>query len=466
MSTESTPALLKGAAGVDAVQTDGPAPAGPSARSPRARSTTAYLRYAAGKLAGAAVSLFAVLVTSFFLFRLIPGDPVKQMTGGRQVSNEQIAAMRKEFGLDLPLWQQFTEYCGKALTGDFGTSYQFRAPVMDKISEALPATLLLTGTAFVIYTAIGIWLGARSAWRNGSAGDRFHTAFALTLYSVPSFWLGLLLIITLSVGIGPIPGLFPTGGMESGSESGFAYVLDVAHHLVLPVITLVAVEYARTLLVMRSSLLDEMGSDYLTTARAKGLRDDLVRQPARRPERDAAHGDAPLRQPGQHGGRRHPGGDGVLLARSGRPVLPGAERARSATGAGAVLHLRRRGDPHEHARRCDLSAPRSPGGPMTTTTDTAPTPGPRALTWARRRQAAGRFWRQYRAHRAGVAGLAVLALIALTALAAPLLVGADSQSVTTAPGSALESPSAEFPSARTSSAAVCSPSWCGGRGSR
>ncbi|MBM7441733.1 ABC transporter permease [Streptomyces sp. HB132] len=277
MSAESTPAL-KSATGVDAVRSDGPAPAGPSDRGPRTRGTTAYLRYAAGKLAGAAVSLFAVLVTSFFLFRLIPGDPVKQMTGGRQVSTEQIAAMREEFGLDLPLWQQFTEYCGKALTGDFGTSYQFRAPVMDKITEALPATLLLTGTAFVIYTVIGIWLGSRSAWRNGSAGDRFHTAFALTLYSVPSFWLGLLLIVTLSVGIGPIPGMFPTGGMESGGESGFAYALDVAHHMVLPVVTLVAVEYARTLLVMRSSLLDEMGGDYLTTARAKGLRDDLVRR--------------------------------------------------------------------------------------------------------------------------------------------------------------------------------------------
>ncbi|MCX4673874.1 ABC transporter permease [Streptomyces sp. NBC_01433] len=278
MSTESTPALMKGAAGVDGAESDDPAPAGPSARGPRSRSTTAYLRYVAGKLAGAAVSLFAVLVTSFFLFRLIPGDPVKQMTGGRQVSTEQIAAMRREFGLDLPLWQQFTEYCGKALTGDFGTSYQFRAPVIDKISEALPATLLLTGTAFVLYTVIGIWLGARSAWRSGSVGDRANTALALTLYSVPSFWLGLLLIITLSVGIGPIPGLFPTGGMESGNTSGFDYVLDVAHHMVLPVVTLVAVEYARTLLVMRSSLLDEMGSDYLTTARAKGLRDDLVRR--------------------------------------------------------------------------------------------------------------------------------------------------------------------------------------------
>ncbi|RZE98572.1 ABC transporter permease [Streptomyces albidoflavus] len=274
MSTDSTAALVKspGAA------SDGPAEAGPSGRGPRSRSAAAYLRYVAGKLAGAAVSLFAVLVTSFFLFRMIPGDPVKHMTQGRPVSTEQLAAMRREFGLDLPLWQQFTDYCAKALTGDFGMSYQFRAPVIDKITEALPATLLLTGTAFVIYTVLGIWLGARSAWRGGKFADRFGTAFALTLYSVPSFWLGLLLIVTLSVGVGPIPGVFPTGGMESGGQSGFAHVLDVAHHMVLPVLTLVAVEYARTLLVMRSSLLDEMGSDYLTTARAKGLRDDAVRR--------------------------------------------------------------------------------------------------------------------------------------------------------------------------------------------
>ncbi|CAM5590995.1 ABC transporter permease [Streptomyces diastaticus] len=274
MSTDSTAALVKSPGAVP----DGPAETGPSGRGPRSRSTAAYLRYVAGKLAGAAVSLFAVLVTSFFLFRMIPGDPVKHMTQGRPVSTEQLAAMRREFGLDLPMWQQFTDYCGKALTGDFGMSYQFRAPVIDKVAEALPATLLLTGTAFVLYTVLGIWLGARSAWRSGKFGDRFSTAFALTLYSVPSFWLGLLLIITLSVGVGPIPGMFPTGGMESGGQSGFGYVLDVAHHMVLPVLTLVAVEYARTLLVMRSSLLDEMGSDYLTTARAKGLRDDAVRR--------------------------------------------------------------------------------------------------------------------------------------------------------------------------------------------
>ncbi len=240
--------------------------------------TRAYLLYVAGKLGGAAISLFAVLVTSFFLFRIIPGDPVKAMTHGKPTSAEQMATLRRQFGLDQPMWQQFTDYCAKALTGDLGISYQFRAPVGELIAQKVPATLLLTGVAVVIYSAIGLWLGTRSAWRHGSLGDTVSTGVALTLWSVPSFWLGLLLIITFSVGIGPIPGMFPTGGMESGDETGLAYLVDVAHHMVLPVITLVAVGYAQTLLVMRSSLLDEMGSDYLTTARAKGLRDDAVRR--------------------------------------------------------------------------------------------------------------------------------------------------------------------------------------------
>ncbi|MEN8656029.1 ABC transporter permease [Streptomyces sp. 21So2-11] len=271
MSTASTTPLVEGTA-------EGPVPVKTGPSGPRARNAGAYLVYVAGKLGGAAVSLFAVLVTSFFLFRIIPGDPVRTMTQGRQVSAEQLASLRAQFGLDLPVWQQFTDYCGKALTGDLGTSYQFHAPVSDLIVEKLPATLLLTGVAVVIYSMLGLWLGTRSAWRHGGLGDKISTGVALTLWSVPSFWLGLLLIITFSVGIGPIPGMFPTGGMESGDETGLAYVVDVAHHLVLPVLTLVAVGYAQTLLVMRSSLLDEMGSDYLTTARAKGLRDDAVRR--------------------------------------------------------------------------------------------------------------------------------------------------------------------------------------------
>ncbi|RSS55885.1 ABC transporter permease [Streptomyces sp. WAC01280] len=268
MTTASTPADV--ARAEKARVTDG---------APRTGSSLGYLRHAAGKLGGALVSLFAVLVTSFFLFRIIPGDPVKAMTHGVPTSAEQLATLRRQFGLDLPLWQQFTDYCAKALSGDLGTSFQFRAPVGELIAEKLPATLLLTGVAVVIYSALGLWLGTRSAWRHGGLGDKLNTGLALTLWSVPSFWLGLLLIIVFSVGMGPVPGLFPTGGMESGTgETGFAYALDVAHHLVLPVVTLVAVGYAQTLLVMRSSLLDEMGGDYLTTARAKGLRDDDVRR--------------------------------------------------------------------------------------------------------------------------------------------------------------------------------------------
>ncbi|MEV8568030.1 ABC transporter permease [Streptomyces sp. NPDC051322] len=271
MSAASTTPLAEGAA-------DGPVQVKTGPSGPRTRNATAYLLYVGGKLAGAAVSLFAVLVTSFFLFRVIPGDPVRTMTHGRPVSPAQLVHLRQQLGLDLPMWRQFTEYCTKALSGDLGTSYQFHAPVWDLITQKLPATLLLTGVAVVIYSALGLWLGTRSAWGHGGLGDKVNTGVALTLWSVPSFWLGLLLIIIFSVGIGPIPGMFPTGGMESGGLTGFAYVTDVAHHMVLPVITLVAVGYAQTLLVMRSSLLDEMGSDYLTTARAKGLRDDLVRR--------------------------------------------------------------------------------------------------------------------------------------------------------------------------------------------
>ncbi|WP_328536354.1 ABC transporter permease [Streptomyces sp. NBC_00344] len=271
MSAASTTPLAEGAA-------DGPVQVKTGPSGPRTRNATAYLTYVAGKLGGAVVSLLAVLVTSFFLFRIIPGDPVRTMTHGHPVSPAQLAHLRQQLGLDLPVWRQFTEYCTKALSGDLGTSYQFHAPVGDLITQKVPATLLLTGVAVVVYSALGLWLGTRSAWGHGGLGDRVNTGVALTLWSVPSFWLGLLLIIVFSVGIGPVPGMFPTGGMESGGLTGFAHITDVAHHMVLPVITLVAVGYAQTLLVMRSSLLDEMGSDYLTTARAKGLRDDLVRR--------------------------------------------------------------------------------------------------------------------------------------------------------------------------------------------
>jgi peptide/nickel transport system permease protein len=239
----------------------------------------AAARYLAGKFAGAAISLAFVFVLSFLLFRVIPGDPVLTMTHGAPVTSEQLAELRHNLGLDKPLLGQFVDYTTGVLRGDFGESYTYRRPVTTLIGERLWPTILLVGTATIVAAALGLWQGARAGWRHGSRFDRISTGTALGLWSVPTFWLGLILLMVLAGGVGPLPSLFPTRGMESfDPPSGPAYGLHVAHHLVLPCLTLVAVVYAQYLLVMRSSLLDEVGSDYLVTARAKGLRDDLVRR--------------------------------------------------------------------------------------------------------------------------------------------------------------------------------------------
>lgn len=238
------------------------------------------LRYVLSKIGGALVSLFLVVVLGFFLFRVMPGDPVVTMTRGRPVTIDQINELRAQLGLDRPLWQQFLDYLVGVLQGDFGESYTYQRPVGELILDRLWPTILLAGTATLLAAVLGLWLGTLSAWRRGSRFDRVATGTALTLWSVPTFWLGLIVLMVFAVGIGPIPGLFPTGGMVSTDTPPdfLSQALDTAHHLVLPVITMVAVIYAQYQMVMRASLLEEMGADYLTTARAKGLRDDLVRR--------------------------------------------------------------------------------------------------------------------------------------------------------------------------------------------
>ena len=221
------------------------------------------------------LSLVLIVVLGFFLFRVLPGDPVRAMTRDRPADPASLARLRAEFGLDRPLWEQFVDHIADLLRGDLGTSYQFKQPVTDLILGRLGPTVLLTGTALVLAVAIGLWAGSRAAWRHGSTFDRLMTSTALVLWSVPTFWLGLIVLLVFAVGLD----LFPTAGMTSpGGVPGFGGVLDVAHHLVLPCLTMVAVVYAQYLMVMRSSLLEEMSADYLTTARAKGLRDDVVRR--------------------------------------------------------------------------------------------------------------------------------------------------------------------------------------------
>lgn len=243
------------------------------AEAPSPRKGDGVVRFVLMKLGGALTSVVMVVVLGFLLFRVMPGDPITTLTRGRPVSGEQLAQLRAEYGLDKPLFQQFLDYIWNLLHGDFGPSYAYNGPAGAIIAQRIWPTLLLVGTATLIAAAVGLWLGTRTAWRRDSMLDRNATGAALVFWSIPPWWLGIVLMMITG-------GLFPSGGMQSPDSPSelIPHALDVAHHMVLPVITLVLAFYGQYQLVMRASLLEEMNSDYLTTARAKGLRDDLVRR--------------------------------------------------------------------------------------------------------------------------------------------------------------------------------------------
>lgn len=257
----------------DAAETAGaPGGAGSGRRS--------WVRYAVSKTLGSIGALFFMLVFNFFLFRVLPGDPVRTLARNRLVDQEQIDELTATLGLDGTLLEQFGTYLRNTFTGEFGLSFRYRVPVSELLVDRLWPTLVLVGTASILSAVIGIYVGMVGAWRRGGGFDTSTTWAGLTLYSMPEWWLGLLLIAVLAVGLGPLPGLFPVNGLITpGTEmwSG-AGILDMAWHLTLPVLTLTLAYIAEYALVMRSSLLDEMGEDYLVTARAKGLRDVHVRR--------------------------------------------------------------------------------------------------------------------------------------------------------------------------------------------
>ncbi len=233
--------------------------------------------FALRKTGAALGTLLFVLVVNFFLFRMLPGDPIGMYTRGRNVPPEQLAALRAE--LDRPVFEQFLTYLRNPFASTIDSA-QFNRPVWELVTERIWPTLLLVGTAIVLASIIGVWIGIKAGWKRGKSFDKVSTGVTLTLYSMPEFWLGMILLIIFGVGAFGLPGMFPIGGISSPGvdTSSLAGWLDVAWHMVLPVTTLTLVYLAEYALVMRSSLVDEMDEDYLTTARAKGLMDRLVRR--------------------------------------------------------------------------------------------------------------------------------------------------------------------------------------------
>ncbi|CAN5744238.1 ABC transporter permease [soil metagenome] len=232
-------------------------------------------RFAIGKVAGALVTLGFVLVFNFFLFRVVQTDPVATLFRGRNIPQERLDQLRAEFGLDKPLGGQFVDYLQQTAQLNLGLSYQSRQPVWNEIKSKIPATVALVGTSAVLSAVIGTALGVAAAWRRGTKTDYSITTSTMLFYSMPDFWLGMLLLVGGVI----ITGIFHVGGIidAGSSRAGIGRLLDQAHHIALPALTLTLAYLGEYAIVARSSLLETMKEDYLVVARAKGLRDIKVR---------------------------------------------------------------------------------------------------------------------------------------------------------------------------------------------
>lgn len=228
------------------------------------------------KALGSALTFVFVLVFNFFLFRIVQKDPIGSLFRGRNVPQETIDNLRTAFGLDEPVLTQFFYYVRETLQGNLGISYQSRQPVWNEIVTAVPETLVLIGVSAILSALIGTVLGIAAAWRRNTWKDHTITSGTMVFYSMPDFWLGMLLLVGFAV----VVPIFPVGGIvDAGSNAtGVDRLLDQLHHLVLPALTLTLAYLGEYALITRSSLLDVMGEDYLVVARAKGLRDKVVRR--------------------------------------------------------------------------------------------------------------------------------------------------------------------------------------------
>ncbi len=234
------------------------------------------LGFAARRLAFAVVSIAAVVVITFFLVHAAPGEPMLGTAERTLASPETIARQRTLFGLDRPLPEQFLRYAGNLARGELGESFVLHRPVAAVLAEAVPNTLLLGGTALVVSLLLGLAVGALQAARHHSRTDTLLAAVTLVLYSVPVFWLGLLLLLVF----GEKLHWLPVSGMSSAAlGEGLSPVLraiDLARHLVLPVASLALVQAATFARFQRSALVESLGAEYIRAARAKGIAERTV----------------------------------------------------------------------------------------------------------------------------------------------------------------------------------------------
>ncbi len=240
-------------------------------------------RYILQRLGQTAITLFAVMTLMWGMFRLIPGDPTTVFLGTGELPPDALAALRQAWGLDAPLYRQYLDYVGNLITGNLGTSFYFRRPVLDVLLPMLGNTLLLMGVAMTLATLIGIIVGAYLGWKRGQRVEQIGSLLVLIPRSLPIFWIGIMLLMAFSYGLE----WFPIGGIgtpafipETPIEALPGY--DLVRHMILPVLTATIYFVSDPLMIMRTSMLEVVEEDFITFARARGLPERTVRRIARR----------------------------------------------------------------------------------------------------------------------------------------------------------------------------------------
>jgi len=216
----------------------------------------------------AIVTIFVVITLNFFMFRVLPGTAVTNLAKVPNASIQLKRVLRREFGLSLPAWRQYLDYLIQLFHGNLGISFANQLPVASNLKSALLNTLPVVTIATILSLILGIATGVLSAWRRGSKLDQLSTNAAVVIYSLPTQWIALILLIALS-------SYLPTAGTQNpfqiGPVSFWAHLGDQLTHMILPVITLVLTLYGGNTLIVRSALLETLGEDYMLTARAKGI---------------------------------------------------------------------------------------------------------------------------------------------------------------------------------------------------
>ena len=232
-------------------------------------------RFIGRRVAQAVPTILVIVTLNFLLVHLAPGNAADVLAGESGSATPQyMAFLRHRFGLDQPLYVQYLDYLKNVVTLDLGYSFREGMPVRDLILQRLGPTLLLMGTTIVLSVGIGILLGLVGAARPNSWRDNVISVLALVSYATPLFWVGLMLIVLFSLHLGWLP----TSGMVNIAAfyTGWQKAGDVARHLILPAITLSLFYMALYVRLMRSSMLEQSGMDYVVTARSKGLTERAI----------------------------------------------------------------------------------------------------------------------------------------------------------------------------------------------